>query len=169
MVRVVDEWPTEFGHHVIVGADIHDHPPLLVPFRRDISFRRGSLSWSRSLVTPYVGAAFGLVLCWSRLARSCSCVLSAAALRSTPAKFSEARSGSTLSRSESKAQGCQRRGTEKWERCQQVFVATWFSWGGLKPRMSERTSAEPSASVQRPRGPSSSWHPPTHPPRWTSV
>ena len=36
VVRVVDEWSTEFGHHVIDGADIHDHPPLLVPrYRRE--------------------------------------------------------------------------------------------------------------------------------------
>ena len=37
----------------------------------------------------FVGATVGLVLCWSRLARSCSCVLPAAVLRSTPAKVSE--------------------------------------------------------------------------------
>ena len=42
-------------------------------------------------------------------------------------------------RLKSKAQGCLfsvhgtrfvKKGTEKWEGCQQVFVATWFSWGG---------------------------------------
>ena len=34
VVRVVDLWSTEYGHHVIDGADIHDHPPLLVPWYR---------------------------------------------------------------------------------------------------------------------------------------
>ena len=35
--------------------------------------------------------------------------------------------------------------------------ATWVSWGGLKPRMSERTSTEPDARAQRPRGLNSWW------------
>ena len=30
----IDEWSIEFGHHGIDGADVHDHPPLPVPFRR---------------------------------------------------------------------------------------------------------------------------------------
>ena len=35
--------------------------------------------------------------------------------------------------------------------------ATWVSWGGMKPRMSERTSTEPDARAQRPRGLNSWW------------
>ena len=34
VVRVIDEWSIEFGHHGIDGADVHDHPSLPVPFRR---------------------------------------------------------------------------------------------------------------------------------------
>ena len=33
VVRVIDEWSIEFGHHGIDGADVHGHPPLPVPFR----------------------------------------------------------------------------------------------------------------------------------------
>ena len=48
MVRVVDEGSTEFGHHVIDSADIHDHPPLLGVFRR--SGYHSGLWTCRSLV-----------------------------------------------------------------------------------------------------------------------
>ena len=34
VVRVIAEWSTELGHHVVDGIDVHDHPPLLVPSRR---------------------------------------------------------------------------------------------------------------------------------------